>query len=241
MISAAVIIFVVLCIMHSASQCPLHSLPMHSVRMATNENIIRGKRLERARVEAGFDTASEAARALELSEPTYMAHENGSRGFKGSAERYSAFFKVSLEWLWSGKGQMKRRGGRSAPAVGYIGAGSEVVPFDDHAPGAGLEDVEIPPGVPEDSVVVIVRGDSMYPRYKDGERLFYIKTERNPADLIGQECVVKLEDGRMYVKDLEKGSGGGFDLISHNAPPLRNQAVEWAAPVLARVNKGVGR
>ena len=90
-------------------------------------------------------------------------------------------------------------------------------------------------------MVVIVRGTSMHPRYRDGERLFYIKTDQPPAELIGLECVVKLEDGRIYVKDLEKGQDGLFDLVSHNAPTLRNQAVEWAAPVLARVNKGVGR
>jgi phage repressor protein C with HTH and peptisase S24 domain len=95
--------------------------------------------------------------------------------------------------------------------------------------------------VPDNAVVVIVRGDSMYPRYKDGEKLFYLKQERDPVELVGLECVVKLEDGRIYVKDLEKGQGGLFDLISHNAPPLRGQSVEWAAPVLARVNKGVGR
>jgi transcriptional regulator with XRE-family HTH domain len=130
---------------------------------------------------------------------------------------------------------------RKTNAIGYIGAGAEVVPYDDHAIGAGLEEVEIPPGVPDDAVLVIVRGDSMYPRYKDGEMLFYIKQERDPRDLIGLECVVKLEDGRMYVKDLERGANGRFNLISHNAPPLLDQVIEWAAPVLARVNKGVGR
>jgi phage repressor protein C with HTH and peptisase S24 domain len=130
---------------------------------------------------------------------------------------------------------------RKAYSVGYIGAGAEIIPFDDHAVGAGFEEVEIPPGVPDNAVVVIVRGDSMYPRYKDGEKLFYLKQERDPVELVGLECVVKLEDGRIYVKDLEKGQGGLFDLISHNAPPLRGQSVEWAAPVLARVNKGVGR
>jgi hypothetical protein len=211
---------------------------MHFEWMSNDE---RGRRLARARKEAGFDSAADAARALNIPEPTYTGHENGFRGFKSQADRYASFFKVNLEWLWAGKGQMKRKGGHKAPAVGYIGAGSEVVPFDDHAQGAGLEEVDIPPGVPDNSVVVIVRGDSMYPRYKDGEKLFYIKEERNPVELVGMECVVKLEDGRMYVKDLEKGAGGRFDLISHNAPPLRAQAVEWAAPVLARVNKGVGR
>lgn len=210
---------------------------MHFAYMADDA---RGARLAAARKDAGYDSAAEAARALNIPEPTYVGHENGSRGFKGNAERYAAFFKVNLEWLWSGKGPRGRKT-KSTHAVGYIGAGSEVVPFDDHPVGAGLEEVEIPPGVPDDAVLVIVRGDSMYPRYKDGEKLFYMKQDRNPLELVGLECVVKLEDGRMYVKDLERGQGGRFDLISHNAPAMRNEAVEWAAPVLARVNKGVGR
>lgn len=211
---------------------------MHFAWMSNEE---RGRRLVRARKEAGFESAADAARALGMTESTYVGHENGFRGYKGHADRYAAFFKVNLEWLWAGKGQMRRRGVKTAQAVGYIGAGSEVVPIDDHAIGAGLEEVDIPPGVPDNAVLVIVRGDSMYPRYKDGERLFYIKEQRNPSELVGLECVVKLEDGRMYVKDLERGAGGRFTLISHNAPPMTDEAVEWAAPVLARVNKGVGR
>lgn len=204
---------------------------MHFASMA-NDDVERGRRLARARELAGYSEATEAARALGVKAPTYLGHENGSRGFKANAERYARFFKVNLEWLWAGRGPMGGRH-RVAPEVGYIGAGAEIVPIDDHAMGAGLEEVEIPPGVPEGSVVVVVRGDSMYPRLKDGERLFYMKQERDPADLVGVECIVKLDDGRMYVKELERGQNGRFNLLSHNAPPLRDQAVEWATPVLA--------
>lgn len=197
------------------------------------------ERLIWARKEAGFETAADAARALEVKEPTYHGHENGTRGLKiAEADRYSRRFKVSLEWLLTGRGPAKARRRPSAAAAGYVGAGAEVIPVDDFAPGAGLEEEEIPEGVPLDAVLVIVRGDSMYPRYFDGERLFYLRDGRPPADLIGQECVVKLADGRMYVKILRKGSSKGlFDLESWNATRIEDQVVEWAAPVLARVNR----
>lgn len=130
---------------------------------------------------------------------------------------------------------------RTAQAVGYIGAGAEIYPIDDHALGSGLEEVEIPPGVPDDAVLVIVRGDSMYPRYFDNEFLFYVRDQRNPLEFIGRECVVKLEDGRIFVKVLRKGANGSFNLESWNAPTIENKAVEWAAPVLARVNRGSTR
>lgn len=130
---------------------------------------------------------------------------------------------------------------QTTQALGYVGAGSEIVPIDDHAQGAGLEEVELPPGVPADSALVIVRGDSMYPRYYDNEYLFYREYEGNIVDLIGKECVVQLEDGRTYVKTLRKGQSGLFNLESFNAPTIENQAVRRAGPVIARVNRGVGR
>jgi phage repressor protein C with HTH and peptisase S24 domain len=130
---------------------------------------------------------------------------------------------------------------QTTQALGYVGAGSEIVPIDDHAQGAGLEEVELPPGVPEDSALVIVRGDSMYPRYYDNEYLFYKEYEGNVVDLVGRECVVQLEDGRTFVKTLRKGQQGLFNLESFNAPTLENQAVKRAGPVIARVNRGAGR
>lgn len=126
---------------------------------------------------------------------------------------------------------------RKAQALGYVGAGAEVIAVDDHEMGGGLEEVDIPPGVPEDAVLVIVRGDSMYPRYFDNEYLFYVRDSRPPAEFIGRECVVKLDDGRIFVKVLRKGSNGFFNLESWNGPVIENKAVEWAAPVLARVNR----
>lgn len=135
----------------------------------------------------------------------------------------------------------KRGRARMSQALGYVGAGSEIVPIDDHAQGAGLEEVELPPGVPADSALVIVRGDSMHPRYFDGEYLFYREYEGDAADLAGQECVVQLEDGRTFVKVLKRGQSGRFNLESFNAPTLKNQIVKRAGPVIARVNRGVGR
>jgi transcriptional regulator with XRE-family HTH domain len=67
------------------------------------------ERLKRARELAGYETASEAANALGQPQPTYMAHENGSRGFKAEAERYARFFKVNLEWLLTGRGEPRSR------------------------------------------------------------------------------------------------------------------------------------
>lgn len=67
------------------------------------------ERLQIARKRAGFETASEAARALGVSTQTYAAHENGSRSFKeDSAKKYARRFAVDVMWLIFGTEPMTR-------------------------------------------------------------------------------------------------------------------------------------
>jgi hypothetical protein len=63
-------------------------------------------RLRKARERAGYQTASDGARALGIPIQTYIAHETGQRGFSRHAIRYSTFFRVNLSWLLEGKGRM---------------------------------------------------------------------------------------------------------------------------------------
>lgn len=67
-------------------------------------------RLARARKAAGYETQRDAAEALGVREPTYRSHENGGRGFARSVEKYARKFKVRVEWLLSGTGDMKPGG-----------------------------------------------------------------------------------------------------------------------------------
>jgi len=53
---------------------------------------------------AGYKGPAEAADAMGVSRPTYYGHENGARGFLDDAERYARFFRVSYEWLSTGRG-----------------------------------------------------------------------------------------------------------------------------------------
>jgi Peptidase S24-like len=118
-------------------------------------------------------------------------------------------------------------------AAGYVGAGAEIHAIDDHTNGAGIEMIDRPPGLREDVVAVIVRGESMYPVYRDGDVLFYARNDaRDLVELVGVDCVVRTLDGRSYVKLLRRGSRRGvWTLTSHNAPDITDVRVEWAAPV----------
>lgn len=65
-----------------------------------------GNRLEKARLAAGFTTPLDAATSLGVPYPTYKAHENGTGLFKlDTAAAYARKFKVSLDWLITGKGK----------------------------------------------------------------------------------------------------------------------------------------
>jgi SOS-response transcriptional repressor LexA len=117
--------------------------------------------------------------------------------------------------------------------AGYVGAGAEVRPVDDHAKGAGLDMVDRPPGARGDLVAVKVRGDSMVPAYSDADEILYGPPRKGDFDsLIGRECIVRLPDGRMYVKRLKKGRGGKWTLASWNAPDIEVRKISWAAPVV---------
>ena len=63
------------------------------------------ERLRIARLRAGFTTGKDAAEAMGFPVSTYLAHENGSRGYPASkAATYARKFKVPEVWLLYGTG-----------------------------------------------------------------------------------------------------------------------------------------
>lgn len=118
----------------------------------------------------------------------------------------------------------------SVPLIGAVGAGAVILPLDNG--DSPLEYVEPALKVPAGTVCVLVKGDSMYPRYFDGEIIYYRSEPHNPGSVLGRECVVKLADGRMLIKILRKGSAPGlFTLQSWNAPPIEDVVVDYVAPI----------
>ncbi|MBX3488899.1 S24 family peptidase [Parvibaculum sp.] len=189
------------------------------------------ERLQQARRKAGFETAAAAAAAIGVNPVTYWQHESGLRGVsRKNAERYAAFFRVDLTWLATGRGRPARKD--SIPVVGYVGAGAEVHPVDDHALGDGFDRIEAS-ALPADAVALIVRGDSMYP-IEDGWVIIYRRDRDGvPSACLNRLCVVKVaNDGPTLIKKIRRGSEKNtYTLESWNAPPRENQVLDWAAPV----------
>lgn len=68
----------------------------------------RADRLRKARIGAGYASASVAARSLGVSPSTYIHHENGTRDFgEDAATLYARRYHVTISWLLLGEGEME--------------------------------------------------------------------------------------------------------------------------------------
>lgn len=120
---------------------------------------------------------------------------------------------------------------RTLNVIGYIGAGAEFHGLDGYAKGSGMEDIDAPPGCGPDAVALIIRGDSMFPVYKDADILIYDEKRTDIDSFINQECVCRLADGRTLLKTVERGLEDFHTLTSFNSPPIRDVALEWVAKI----------
>ncbi len=79
----------------------------------------------------------------------------------------------------------------------------------------------------------------MFPRIKDGEIVIYKRDGLVPEQLIGQEAIVGLDDGRVFLKVIARGSQPNrWTLESHNFPSIYDATVEWCSEALAIVKPG---
>ena len=148
-----------------------------------------GERLARARRAAGYPSAAAAARALSVPYPTYAGHENGARGLRGKLEDYARRFGVTTDWLLTGKGSGPKSSDHLVePVNATIGDklpnAVKTIPLYGHAIGGQdgefvlngnkLDDIAAPPSISgiAGAYAVTVAGESMEPRYFDGETVF---------------------------------------------------------------------
>jgi transcriptional regulator with XRE-family HTH domain len=183
--------------------------------------------LEKLRKSRGL-TLQRAAQLIGTSYQQLRRLELGKRRLTIDwARRIADAYGVDARDLIAGSGP------RMAQVLGYVGAGEEVYPIDDLAHGAGLEEVEAPVGAP--MFAVRVKGDSMAPRYDDGDYLFYDRDlGLDGKNCVNRDCVVKLRNGRMVVKRVRPGTRKGrLTLLSFNpsAEIIQDAAVEWCAPI----------
>ena len=123
----------------------------------------------------------------------------------------------------------KEPGRCEVPIVGYVGADEVVLPFHNGGKPAPV----VAPADAANAVVVVVRGDALWPSYRPGDLLFYEPVDAvDMRDCADMDCVVHAADGATYIKRLLAGSGPGlYHLLSDRSSPLYDVQVSWASPI----------
>ncbi|MFN4296765.1 MAG: hypothetical protein ACK4FB_07965 [Brevundimonas sp.] len=155
---------------------------------------------------------------------SYLSGKSDS--LKGTTEeKVATAFDVPVAQLFGG-GPLNRE----VAIAYYVGAGSEVHAFSE---GQGpFEYVEAPDYATDKTVAAKVSGSSMGPWF-DGWVVFYDDV-RSPIteDLIGEICIVGLEDGRVLLKKVQAARTPGlFHLHSQFEAPISDVVIAWAAKV----------
>ncbi|WP_069445751.1 S24 family peptidase [Methyloceanibacter stevinii] len=216
----------------------------------------QGRRLTEARKAAGYKSAREAALMNGWNENTYRAHEKGRRTIGlDDAQRYSRRFHsrgaaCSAQSLLFGDDAPDgddRPGRHIIPIMGFVGAGGDIEPDYEQVPPEGLDQIELhqPCGLARDPIGFRIRGESMMPRYNDGEIVIVERDQPYATDsMIGLEAVVRTAKGNRYLKRIKVGSRRNtFDLVSLGAvATMESVRIAWASPVLMIIpNVGLRR
>jgi transcriptional regulator with XRE-family HTH domain len=126
--------------------------------------------------------------------------------------------------------------------MGRIGAGAEITPDDEQIPPEGLYEIETPFPIPDDAIAFEVVGESMWPRYDEGDIIICWRQGVRADEVVGWEAAVKTSTGSRYLKRVLRGSTPDtFDLESHNAPPIRGVHLIWIASIQSVIRSGQWR
>ena len=133
--------------------------------------------------------------------------------------------------------QFLNMGGTSQlPVVGYVGAGGQITFEDAHAPGDAMYRTDGLPGLDATRLIGLeVRGDSMYPTFRNGHIVFIQRDgwDHVEADAMNDWAVCRTGEGQTLLKEIKPGRDPGkFDLLSLNAPPIEGVELIWATPVV---------
>jgi repressor LexA len=124
--------------------------------------------------------------------------------------------------------------------MGRVGAGALIEPELEQVPPEGLGEVELPFPIVEETIAFEVSGDSMLPKYENGDVVVVYREQRYPlSSFYGEEAAVRLKSGERYLKTIGRGSSTGLvNLTSFNAKPINGVKLEWIGEICVTLPRG---
>lgn len=120
------------------------------------------------------------------------------------------------------------------PVIGMAQAGNDGL-FDDsgYPVGEGWDEVRMPGEVDENVYALQIQGDSMWPVFREGDRVLVAPTQNVRK---GDRVVVKTREGEIMAKELVKKTASRIDLKSLNPDyedrSFKRKEVEWIARIV---------
>src|ERR1700733_5208733 len=128
----------------------------------------------------------------------------------------------------------------AVPIMGRVGAGASIGPELEQMPPEGLGEVELPFPIAEETIAFEVAGDSMLPKYENGDIIVVYREQRHPlTSFYGEEAAVRLKSGERYLKTVERGKSQTLvNLTSFNAKPINGVKLEWIGEICVTLPRG---
>jgi repressor LexA len=128
----------------------------------------------------------------------------------------------------------------AVPIMGRVGAGASITPEHEQMPDEGIGEVELPFPIAEETIALEVVGDSMLPKYENGDIIVVYRDQRHPlTSFYGEEAAVRLKTGERYLKTIERGKTAHVvNLTSFNAKPISGVKLEWIGEICVTLPRG---